>query len=278
MRVTAITGATTVTVARGYMGTTVAAHTAKVCVTLGTADPQGADAPAGVSDDGDRLYNFSQTFTRGISLTNDEIAQLSTEGNPMTGQVKRRYIEMMREIFQSIIYGVRGYDSTNNIHSMGGWKQFVTTNVTNLSGAAVSAAAIDAIILAQVQAGADPNMIALSPYQKQKLDALDNNKQLLGKRERTGGGLVTNTWQSGVLDHEIDVFVDHTFLDDELWIGDVSPTTIEIGTKSHNGINGAAKVVDSTPPGADRKSQVIRAKHSQRINLEKGLGYIYGAA
>lgn len=267
---------TTMTVTRGYMGTTAVAHTAKVMFSMGTAEPQGADAPQGIADDGDRFYNFSQTFTRGVALTNDEIAELSTEGNPLNGQIKRRFIEINRELFQAVLYGVRGEDTTNRIKTMGGWTQFVTTNVSNASGAAASIAAIDAIILAQVQAGADPKMIACSPYQKQKLDALDNNKQLLGKKEHVGGGLVTQTWQSGILDHDLDVYVDHTILDDQIWIGDYD--LVEVGNKSHNGVVGNFHVENSTLPGADREERVIRGKYSQRIALEKGLGYIYGLA
>ncbi len=276
MRVTAVANATTLTVTRGYMGTTAAPHTSKVMFSLGVADPEGSDAPAGITDDGDRFFNFSQTFTRGVSLSKDEIAALSTEGNPLNGQIKRRFIEINRELFQAVIYGVRGEDTGNKIRSMGGWTQFVTTNVTNAAGAAPSIAMIDAIILAQVQAGADPKMICCSPYQKQKIDALDVNKQLLGKREHTGGGLATHTWQSGILDHDLEIYVDQTILDDQIWIGDYDH--VEIGNKSHNGVVGNFHVEDSTRKGADREERVIRGKYSQRVNLEKGLGYIYGLA
>ncbi len=273
LRVTAIADATTLTVVRGYGGTSAAAHTSKKIFSVGSADPEGSNAPSGVADNAARLYNYDQTLTRAISLSTDEIAKLSTEGNPMTGQIKRRFIEINRELLQAVMYGVRIQDNTNKIYAMGGLTQYVTTNVTNVAGA-LTIAAIDAIILAIVQAGGDPNCIVLGPVQKQKLDALDANKQLLGKKERTGGNLVTNTWQSGVLDHELDVFVDHTILDDQLWILDTKQ--VQVGHKSHNGINGAFHVEDSTTPGADKVSKVIRGKYSIRVMLEKGLGYLYG--
>lgn len=273
MRVTAIASATTLTVVRAYAGTTAVAHTSKLIFSLGAADPESSDAPAGVADDAARLYNYNQTLTRAVSLSKDEVAGLSTEGNPMTGQIKRRFIEINRELLQAVLYGVRHEDSTNKIYAMGGLKHFVTTNVTNVAGA-LTIAVIDAKILAVVQAGGDPKAIVVSPYQKQKMDALDANKQFLGKGERTGGNLITNKWQSGVLDHEIDVFVDHTVLDDELWILDTD--YIKVGHKSHNGVTGNFHVEDSTPPGADRKSVVIRGKYSVRVMLEKAQAYVYG--
>lgn len=273
MRVTAIAGATTLTVTRGYAGTTGAAHAAKLAYSLGSADPEGSNAPVGLADTGDRLYNYVQTLTTGVSLTTDEIAQLSTGGNPMNGQIERRFIEVNRELARTMFYGIRFEDTTLKIHAMGGLKQFVTSNVTNVGGA-LTIAAIDAQILNIVRAGGDPDTLVLSPYQKQKLDALDVNKQMLGKKERTGGNLITNTWQSGVLDHELDVIVDHSILDDELWILDTSK--VKLGPLSNNGVNGAFHVEDATPPGADRKQQVIRGKYTMRVEQQKAHGYLYG--
>lgn len=273
VRVTAIADATHLTITRAYAGTTGAAHSSKKMISLGAADPEGASAPAGISDDASRLFNYSQNFTRGVSLTNDEIAQLSTEGNPMNGQIERRFIELNRELLQAFLYGVKTSDSANKIYAMGGAKQFLTTNVTNVAGA-LTIAAIDALILSIVTAGGDPKLITLSPTQKQKLDALDNSKQLLGKQEHMGGGLITQNWQSGVLDHPIDILVDFTFSTDELWIWDTD--YIEIGHKENNGISGAFHVEDATTPGADRKDKVIRGKYGARFRQEKASGYLYG--
>lgn len=273
IRVTAIASATTLTVTRGYAGTTAAAHTAKPLYNMGSADPENSPAPASMAHTGSRLYNYVQTFTRAVEMSNDEIAQLTTDGNHMTGEIKRTFLELNRLLAMAIIGGVRYEDTANKIHTMGGLKQFVTTNVTNVAGA-VSIAAIDAIILAQVQAGGVPSIIALSPYQKQKLDALDANKQLLGKSEHTGGNLKTATWQSGILDYDLDVFVDHSFLDDELHI--LSEDHIDIMPLSNNGINGAFNVSDATTPGQDGKKNVMRGKYTMEVGQEKAHGYLYG--
>lgn len=273
MRVTAYASATTLTVVRGYGGTSAAAHTAKDAMNLGTARPEGANAVAGINDNALSLYNYDQVFERAVSLTSHEIAALSVEGNPLPKQIERRQIELYQEIAQSIFNGVRYQDSTNNIYTMGGLKQFVTTNVSNVGGS-VSRAAIDAIILAIVQAGGDPKTLTMSPYQKQKIDALDNNSQLIGKTNRTGGGLVTDTWQTGVLDHDLDIIVDMSLPDSELHINDWD--WIELGHLEGNGESGAMHIVDSTANGANRTEKVLRADVGMRVHLEKGQGYLYG--
>lgn len=280
VRVTAIASATTLTIVRGYAGTTGAAHSSKTVRSLGAADPENSNAPAGISDTGDRLYNYVQTFTRSVELSADEIAQLSTEGNPMVGQIKRRFIEINRQLAEAVFYGVRYEDTTNKIHAMGGLKQFVTTNVANVAGA-LTLAAIDARILAIVNAGGDPKLMVVSPTQKQKLDALDASLVRIGKKDggmngssSTGGNPVVQTWQSGVLDHEVDIIVDHSINTDELWLLDTDH--IKIGYLSNNGVNGGFHVEEATTPGQDGTKKVIRGKYTMEVGQEKSSGYLYG--
>lgn len=276
VRVTAIASSTTLTIVRGYAGTTGAAHSSKTAYSIGSADPENSQAPEGVADNGARLYNYVQTLTRGVELSNDEIAQLSTAGNPMNGQLERRFIEINRQLAKAFLYGVRYEDTTNKIHTMGGLTQFVTTNVTNVAGA-LTLAAIDAKILAIVQAGGDPKLIAMSPTQKQKLDALDASLVRIGKKDEqshTGGNPNVMTWQSGILSHPVDLIVDQSINTDELWIIDTD--YVDIGHLSNNGVNGAFHVEDATTPGQDGQQKVIRGKYTVRVGQEKAHARLYG--
>lgn len=280
VRVTALASATTLTIVRAYAGTTGAAHSAKTAYSIGVADPENSQAPAGIQDSASRLYNYVQTFTRGVELSNDEIAQLTTEGNALNGQLERRFIEINRQLARGIFYGVRYEDTTNKIHTMGGLKQFVTTNVSNTAGA-LTLAAIDAQILAIVEAGGDPKVLVMSPRQKQKLDALDASLVRIGKRDggmngasTTGGNPMAMTWQSGILSHTLDVFVDQSVLNDELWILDTD--YIQVGHLSNNGVVGNFHVEDATDPGQDGKQKVIRGKYTMRVPQQKAHGYLYG--
>lgn len=273
IRVTAIASATTLTVTRGYAGTTAAAHSAKRLFTVGSADPENSLAPAGIGDTGDRLYNYVQTFTKAVEASSDEIAQWSTEGNHYNGMVERRYKEIMQQIASAVIHGVRYEDTSLKIRAMGGIRQYMTTNVQNVGGA-LGISVIDAQILNIVLAGGDPKVIVTHPYQKQKLDALDNNKQYLGKMEHTGGGLITNTWQSGILDHPIEIITDTSLLQDQMLILDTEH--IKIGPLSNNGVNGALTSEDVTAPGQDGKKSLLRAKLTMEVGLEKAHAFMFG--
>lgn len=276
VRVTAIASSTTLTIVRAYAGTTGAAHAAKTAYNLGSAAPENNTAPAGTSLSSDLLYNYVQTFDRALDLSNDEIAQLSAEmGNPFNAQLERITLYFWKLFAQACFYGVRYEDTTNKIHVMGGVNQFLTTNVTNVAGA-LTVAAIDANILAIVNAGGNPDTIVVSPTQKQKLDALDSNVVRTGKRnsDHVGGNPIVMTWQSGVLDYELDIIVDHTIKTDELYILDTS--YIQLVPLVNNGINGRLGVSDATTPGQDGKKAVLRAKYTLVFKLQGGMGKLYG--
>lgn len=276
LRVSAIADLNTLTVTRGYGDSSAAAHTSKTAYSLGTADPENSQAPEGISDSASRLYNYVQTMSIGVELSNDEIAQLSTEGNPLNGQLERRFIEINRELSKNVFYGQRNEDSSLKIHTMGGLTHFVTTNVTNVAGA-LTLAAIDAKILAIVEAGGDPKLMAMSPRQKQKLDALDASLVRIGKKDdqsHTGGNPNVMTWQSGVLGHPVDIIVDQTVNTDEVWILDTDH--VQIGHLSNNGVVGNFHVEDATTPGQDGKQKLIRGKYTLRVGQEKAHARLYG--
>jgi hypothetical protein len=151
----------------------------------------------------------------------------------------------------------------------------LTSNVTNVAGA-LTVAAIDTIILTMVNAGGNPDVIVVSPTQKQKMDGLDSNVVRTGKRssDKVGGSGIVQTWQSGVLDYELDIIVDHTIKTDELYLLDTS--TIQLVPLVNNGINGKLSVSDATTPGQDGQKKVLRAKYTLVFKLQGGMGKLYG--
>lgn len=276
VKVGAIASSTGLTIVRGVAGTSGAAHAAKVAVHMGSADPENSDAPAGMSDDQTRLYNYVQTFTRAVDLSNDEIAVANVEGNPLSGNIARRYVEWMRFFATTLFYGSRSQDSTNKVNYMGGLKFYVTTNPTS-AGGALTTALIDTEIKQIRDAGGDPDTIVVGTKQKQKLDAIDANLIRLGLRQgpdaTVAGNRAIQTWQSGVLSHTLDVLVDDSIRDDELWILDSS--MIKIGPLVNNGIDGNVHVADATTPGKDGTKKVIRGKYTMKVMLEKSHSLLY---
>jgi hypothetical protein len=271
VRVTALADADTLTISRGYADTSAATHTAQTAVLLGSADPENSAAPAGRSDTQTRLFNYVQTFSTSVDVSNDELMTSHIEGNVLNGNIKRRMIEWYQRFAQALLYGVRYTDSSAHINVMGGLKYFLTTNTTAVSGA-LTLAAIDAEIKQIVDAGGDPKVMVMGTKQKQKLDALDSTLVRIGKKDRLGGNPDVQTWQSGILTHTVDVIVDPTVLDDELWILDTD--YIKIGYLAGNGKSGALAVVDATTPGTDGEKKVMRGKYTVEVLNEKAHSYL----
>lgn len=272
MRVTALTDATTLAVTRGFGASSGAAHSSKLMYSLGKAAVENDVPGAAIFDSPAELYNYVQTFDVPVEVSTDQMMSMTVDGNTMDHQLERRFVEINRQLARAVLYGQRDRDTSLKIHSMGGMKGFATTNPTS-AGGALSKALIDAEILQIVNYGGMPKIMAMSPYQKQKLDALDNNLQNLGKRERTGGGLITNTWQSGVLNYELDVIVDRTILTDEVWF--IDDSMIEIAPFTGNGMSGAWGTYDAKAVGQDGDKQIIRGKYGLKVHNEKALSYLY---
>lgn len=272
MRVTALANATTLTVTRGYIGTA-AAHSAKTMLTVGKANVENSTAGDAKSRTPSKLSNYVQTFDEVVEASWLRMASKHTSGNTLDLQTELAFIEANRKLAAAMLYGKKKKDTTNKIYAMGGFFEMVSSNATNVGGA-LTIAAIDALILDIVEAGGDPKGLSLSPYQKQKLDALDANKQMLGKRERTGGNLITQTWQSGILSHELDIVVDKTLRNDELIIFD--DDQIEVGPMSGNGLDGNWGTFNAAENGQHGSKKRLLGTFGMKVHNEKAHGYLYG--
>jgi len=273
MRVTALTNATTLTVTRGYSGTA-AAHSAKSMHSLGMAPKDNATPGDAVSRVPQKITNYVQPFETPVEASWFRMASKTVgDGNTIDKQTEMVFTEINRQLAKAILYGLKKKDASNKIFLMGGIFQQLSSNVTSVGGA-LGLSNIDALILKIVNAGGNPTTISVSPYQKQKLDALDNSKQMLGKKEHVGGGLITQTWQSGILDRPLDVVVDKSLFDDHLLITD--DEYIEVGAMSGNGLSGQWATYNASAPGQFGKKQVVRGVYYNKVHNEKAGGYLYG--
>ncbi len=266
IRVTALASATVLTVTRGYGDTSDPGtnYTAETAVNLGGADAENAAAGDSRTDAATKLYNFFTTTQAVVELSNDEIAQSSTEGNPLTGNMKRRFIEANRKLDARLFYGERS--DTGTTRTSGGIDFFLSTNVTAVGGA-LSVAVIDAEIKAIIDIGGNPTSLVMNTTQKQKLDALDASLVRIGKTTKIGGNPDVQTWQSGIMDHPVEIVLDANVRQDEMFIMDDSK--VSVGHLSGNGVNGAWHTEDATTPGTDGKKKILRGKYGFKVKQEK---------
>lgn len=274
IRVTSIADDTTLNVSRAEAGTSAADHTTVDAVRQGTALVENSEAGDAVSDGTQRLFNFVQTFDRPVELSTHAIAQLSTEpGNPMQGQLKRRFIEAVQQVAAAVLYGVRFEDASNARYFMGGLTHFVETHVTDNAGSDITEAALDDMIKSIVDGGGSPKMLVVNTTQKLKLDKLDNERVRTGKKENTGGGAIAQTWQSGLLDYELEIIVDHTLNQDEIWI--IDDDRLEVKPMQNNGAGHPFRMLDATANGQDGRKQRILGHYTFKVEQEKAHGFLH---
>lgn len=274
MRVTAQTNATTLAVTRGYGGTTGVAHAAKTMLNLGVAGAENSTGPVAVSTTAARLYNYVQMFEDAVELSDQEIAQLSSEmGNPMNRQLERITLWYWKKFAQAVFYGIRYEDSTNKLRTMGGIKSFLTTNVNNVAGAQTKTA-LNTMLLAQVEAGGNPDMLVMSPRQAGKLADIDASLININYKEQARGDKQVTTWFSPYLGRSLDVLVDFTIMNDEVYSLDTSK--LSLIPLSNNGVDGRLSIVDGTAPGQAGERKILRSYYTLQVDLEGGHAYQYG--
>jgi hypothetical protein len=190
--VTAISG-TTLTVTRGYAGTTAAAISdlAKIEVQFveGSegADVRGARFKARVAKS-----NKTQIFDDSVEISGTAAAVQQYGINDLYEYEKqKKQLELALQLEKALINGI-SYES-GQIRQMKGIRQFIASNVTNVAGALTMASVND---LAQkiyeaggFATGGDYKVI-VGAKQKRNLSALDTNKVQISRSENSRGEVV----------------------------------------------------------------------------------------
>lgn len=271
--VTARASATTLTIARAGLSTTAAAHTNKYAINLGYSGEEYGTGPEALSTNAVEYYNYVQTFEAAVEMSDKEIAQLSSEmGNPFSAQLERITAFFWKVFAQSVFKGVRGSGTGTNgrpVHYMGGIDSFLTSNVVNVGGAMTNDVIDEDLILPLVEAGGTPDVLVMSPARYLKLSKLDVNKINIDKGEKTGGDPIYTKWQSAASEQPLDIIVDHSVLDSELYVLDTSK--LGILPLVNNGINGRLALVDGTENGASGKRRILRGHYTLVTELEAGM-------
>jgi hypothetical protein len=134
MLVTAVSGAS-LTVVRGYQGTTAAAVTAATdkIVVLQTALPEGADAGEGVAKVPTQDYNYISFFSERMSETDVQAVADMLNSVGTVPQQMRDYIDRLTTLMDNDIrWGIRNVDTTSYagkpIYTGGGFDSTVVSN------------------------------------------------------------------------------------------------------------------------------------------------------
>jgi hypothetical protein len=190
--VTAVSG-TTLTVVRGYAGTTAAAiaDQAKIEVQF-VEGAEGADARSARFKARVAKSNKTQIFDDSVEISGTAAAVQQYGINDLYEYEKqKKQLELALQLEKALINGV-SYEN-GQIRQMKGIRQFIATNVDNVAGAltmdAVNNLAQKIYEAGGFATGGDYKVI-VGAKQKRKLSALDTNKVQIGRAENARGEVV----------------------------------------------------------------------------------------
>jgi len=173
MLVTAGEGTDSLTVTRGYKGTTAASHSASATVMVMNYYLENADFSKNFFQGGTTEYNMTQTFREDLSLSGSMQAFTGLDGdNTMAKQLMEKDWQLTDQIAKAVYLGVRSGSTNNADRTMGGIQSFATTNTGAVT---LDAAFIESsVITPLIDNGADPNNLTLAvpPNLYSKLTAL----------------------------------------------------------------------------------------------------------
>lgn len=185
------TGTKTLTVTRGYAGTTAAAIVdgAKIEVQF-VEGTEGADARSARYKARTPQSNYTQIFDDSVEIsgTAQAVTQYGIE-DLYEAEKQKKQLELALQLEKAIINGI-GYQN-GNVRQMRGIRSFISTNVTDAAGAAVDGTKLNDSLQSIYEKGGFVSggnyKIMVPARQKRAISALDTNKIMISQSENSRG-------------------------------------------------------------------------------------------
>ena len=195
----------TLTVVRGFAGTTAATHTDNTVVTLATsARLEGATATTGHTTVVSAPYNHTQILAEAVKITGSQdvdenygisddmayhIAKLIGGGTGIGSKGKAGKLSIL--LAQIAFYGQRAVGSSTTARAAGGMEQFITTNLTNKASASLTRKDLEDMMQACFLAGGAPDTIVCNAWVRRKISGFYEGSIRTDRSEERGGSTIT---------------------------------------------------------------------------------------
>lgn len=193
MKVTGVS-TDTLTVVRGYAGTTAVAHTVvgtdiEILFTEGT---EGADAREARSKARTNKYNYTQIFDDSVEVSGSSV-EIDMYGFDALYEYEKqkKMAELAYQLERACINGVRY--SSGNVRQFGGIRNWISTNVTDASASDITKKMLNDVVQNVSDSGGlrgGRYVFMTSPTQRRKLGTLDSNSLIIDRGDKTRGETV----------------------------------------------------------------------------------------
>lgn len=269
------------TVVRGFGSTTPAAHAQNVTVTLATvARLEGADYDTGHTTTVTSPGNYTQIFAEAVKVTGSEaketkygvadtmsyhIEKLIGGGRNVQG-TRFRAGKLPILLQQTFYYGKSSAGSASVARAMAGFEGLVTTNVTNLSSAALTRKNIEDLMQTIFLGGGNPDTIIVNAWLRRKISSFYEGSIRTERSETRGGARIDTI----VTDFgEMEVMFDRWCPTDRLYMVESD----KIGWLTYRPFN-----VYDRPSTGDYEVKEVLGEFGFVVSTELSHGYLYGAS
>jgi hypothetical protein len=216
--VSAVSG-TTITVVRGFGGSTPATHADAVVATrISRARIDGDDADNSPSTEVSSNYNYTQIFQRTINVarTKEKIAEYGV-ASWENYLIDKNMKELMMDLARLPYYGKRYAGTSSAARYAGGLRTFITNNLTDASSAVLTRDMIDDTLQNIHADGGDPNLILTGAHAQRKINDFYEGFVTTDRSEALGGVLIKKL-MNPITGKTLDVVVDRNCPTNEMWL------------------------------------------------------------
>jgi len=194
----------TLTIVRGYGGTSNVSHADTLAVTKATiARLEGADYDTGHTTVVTRNINYTQILSEAVKVSGSDmvqdhygindimaynIAKLIGGGSGIGTKGKAGSLAILLQ--KTFYHGYKAAGSASASRAMGGYEQFVTANVTNLLSAALELRHIYDLMELCFLAGGMPDTIIVNTHLRRKISTFFEGSIRTERTEETGGSVI----------------------------------------------------------------------------------------
>lgn len=139
----------------------------------GNAQNEGQDAPADAANNPTRLQNVTQIFAKTAKVSGSEMAVSRVGGNRMAREMNKKLLALKNDVEYALIRGsiASGGASTGgtNARQLKGIKNWITTNVSNHSGATLTETVLNDMFEAVWNQGGNVDAVYTSMKGKRRI-------------------------------------------------------------------------------------------------------------
>lgn len=219
---------TTLTITRGFNGTTAATHdSAAVMTRVSRARVDGDDADDSPSTEVTSSYNYTQIFQRTVNISRSK-AKVNMYGitNLEDYEIDKYMKEMMIDLSMLPYYGGRSAGTENTVaRSAGGLGTFITGNVTYATSTGATGGTAQALTRKNIDDtfalvfadGGNANLALTTAYAQRKINDFYEGFVTTERSEQLGGILIKKL-VNPINGNVVDIAVDRRCPSGQLWL------------------------------------------------------------